>query len=41
MRQSPISGGFSNTYAKGKVPLQLPSPLYLNLGCGKDVRDGF
>lgn len=41
MRQSPVSGGFSNTNAKGKLPQQLPSPLYVNLGCGKDVRDGF
>ncbi len=41
MRQSPISGGFSNTNAKGKLPQHLPSPLYLNLGCGKDIRDGF
>ncbi|HRI32068.1 MAG TPA: methyltransferase domain-containing protein, partial [Candidatus Kapabacteria bacterium] len=41
MRQAPISGGFSNSQAKGTLPKQLPQPLYLNLGCGKDVRDGF
>lgn len=33
--------GFSNNQAKGVLPNPLPSPLLLNLGCGKDVRDGF
>ena len=41
MKQSPVMGGFSNTRAKGILPNPLPSPLYLNLGCGKDVREGF
>lgn len=36
-----ISSGFSNSKSKGKLPDNLPSPLYLNLGCGHDVRDGF
>jgi glycosyltransferase involved in cell wall biosynthesis/predicted SAM-dependent methyltransferase len=35
------SGGFSNKLATGKMPAILPSPLYLNLGCGLDFRDGF
>lgn len=33
--------GFSNNQAKGKLPNPLPSPLLINLGCGKDIRDGF
>lgn len=33
--------GFSNRKATGKLPTTLPSPLLLNLGCGKDVREGF
>ncbi len=36
-----VSGGFSNKKAIGQLPDILPSPLYLNLGCGKDIRDGF
>ncbi|MBS1537195.1 MAG: glycosyltransferase, partial [Bacteroidetes bacterium] len=36
-----LRGGFSNSTAKGKLPTPLPTPLYLNLGCGRDVRDGF
>jgi glycosyltransferase involved in cell wall biosynthesis/ADP-heptose:LPS heptosyltransferase/2-polyprenyl-3-methyl-5-hydroxy-6-metoxy-1,4-benzoquinol methylase/Flp pilus assembly protein TadD len=36
-----IRGGFSNTTARAALPDPLPSPLYLNLGCGLDVRDGF
>lgn len=34
-------GGFSNKPATGELPTILPSPLMLNLGCGKDVRDKF
>lgn len=33
--------GFSNNKAIGKLPEPLPSPLLLNVGCGKDVREGF
>jgi glycosyltransferase involved in cell wall biosynthesis/SAM-dependent methyltransferase len=33
--------GFHNTKAVGKLPMILPSPLKLNLGCGRDVRDGY
>jgi len=33
--------GFSNKQATGKMPEPLPNPLLLNLGCGKDIRDGF
>ena len=33
--------GFSNKRATGKMPNPLPEKVYLNLGCGKDVRDGF
>ena len=36
-----IYGGFSNKLARGVLPSPLPSPLLLNLGCGKDVREGF
>ncbi|MBK9249242.1 MAG: glycosyltransferase [Ignavibacteria bacterium] len=36
-----IRGGFSNKNARATMPNPLPSPLYLNLGCGLDVRDGF
>ncbi|SPD74740.1 hypothetical protein PITCH_A330005 [uncultured Desulfobacterium sp.] len=36
-----ISGGFSDKPATGKLPHPLPSPLFLNLGCGKDIREGF
>ncbi len=36
-----LNHGFSNYDAKGNLPSTLPSPLFLNLGCGKDVRDGF
>ena len=32
---------YPNTPAQGQLPSQLPSPLYVNLGCGNDVRDGF
>lgn len=35
------SGGFSNQLATGKLPHPLPKPLWLNLGCGKDIRDNF
>lgn len=38
---SDLTGGFSNKRAAGKIPSPFPSPLYLNLGCGKDIRDGF
>jgi glycosyltransferase involved in cell wall biosynthesis len=33
--------GFFNTKAVGIMPKILPSPLKLNLGCGRDIRDGF
>lgn len=36
-----IPSGFSNSKSTGKLPDNLPSPLYLNLGCGNDIRDGF
>ncbi|MEN6510744.1 MAG: glycosyltransferase [Chloroherpetonaceae bacterium] len=36
-----LSGGFSNTKASGSLPDPLPFPLFLNLGCGNDIRDGF
>lgn len=36
-----LPGGFSNKLAEGKLPGTLPEPLYLNLGCGNDIRDGF
>lgn len=39
--KSDITGGFSNKKAYGKLPFPLPKPLALNLGCGKDVKDGF
>ncbi len=38
---SDFYGGFSNKAATGKLPVPLPSPLLLNLGCGPDVKDGF
>lgn len=36
-----LSGGFSNKAATGILPDPLPSPLYVNLGCGADVRENF
>lgn len=36
-----LPGGFSNKEAEGKLPDNLPSPLKLNLGCGKDVRNSY
>jgi len=36
-----VAGGFANADASGLLPDPLPSPLYLNLGCGRDVRRGF
>ncbi len=36
-----VQGGFSNRQAQGRLPDPLPSPLYLNVGCGRDVRDGY
>ncbi len=36
-----LPGGFSNHKATGELPKVLPYPLRLNLGCGKDFRDGF
>jgi glycosyltransferase involved in cell wall biosynthesis len=33
--------GFSQQRAVGRLPAPLPDPLYLNLGCGLDVREGF
>lgn len=41
MKQTPVTGGFSNRRAMGILPERLPSPLYLNLGCGNDIREGF
>ena len=35
------SFGFSNNEASGSLPEILPSPLKLNLGCGKDVRESY
>jgi GT2 family glycosyltransferase/glycosyltransferase involved in cell wall biosynthesis/predicted SAM-dependent methyltransferase len=31
--------GFSKAKARGEMPNPLPSPLYLNLGCGNDIRE--
>jgi len=31
--------GFSKAKAQGEMPHPLPSPLYLNLGCGNDIRE--
>lgn len=36
-----LGHGFSNRVAGGKLPQPLPQPLYLNLGCGNDIRPGF
>lgn len=36
-----LHGGFSNARATGVLPNPLPQPLYLNLGCGRDVRDDY
>ncbi len=36
-----LPGGFANRKATGELPKVLPYPLRLNLGCGKDFRDGF
>ncbi len=36
-----IYNGFSDNLSKGVLPLELPSPLLLNLGCGKDIRDAY
>lgn len=36
-----LHGGFSNKKASGLLPNPLPFPLFLNLGCGNDIRDGF
>ncbi|HPP40751.1 MAG TPA: hypothetical protein PK498_10720, partial [Candidatus Kapabacteria bacterium] len=33
--------GFSNKKATGVMPNPLPERVFLNLGCGKDIRDGF
>ncbi|MEJ5244460.1 MAG: glycosyltransferase [Bacteroidota bacterium] len=33
--------GFSNKKATGKMPNPLPEKVFLNLGCGKDIRNGF
>jgi glycosyltransferase involved in cell wall biosynthesis/predicted SAM-dependent methyltransferase len=34
-------GGFSNRPAAGKLPDPLPEKVLLNLGCGRDIREGF
>lgn len=39
--ETALPSGFSNRKATGKLPDKLPDPLFLNLGCGNDVRDGF
>ena len=39
--ENKLDNGFANQKALGKMPSPLPSPLYLNLGCGNDIRDGF
>lgn len=39
--QQDLHGGFSNREARGAMPSPLPSPLWLNLGCGRDIREGF
>ncbi|MCZ2132203.1 MAG: glycosyltransferase [Bacteroidetes bacterium] len=36
-----LDGGFSNRQARGRLPYPLPNPLRLNLGCGRDIREGF
>jgi glycosyltransferase involved in cell wall biosynthesis/predicted SAM-dependent methyltransferase len=36
-----VNYSFSRRSATGNLPDVLPSPLFLNLGCGLDVRDGF
>ncbi|HOV92965.1 MAG TPA: glycosyltransferase [Candidatus Kapabacteria bacterium] len=36
-----LNGGFSNKKASGSLPDPLPFPLFLNLGCGNDVRENF
>ena len=36
-----VRGGYSNKVAEGKMSHPLPSPMYLNLGCGRDIREGF
>jgi len=33
--------GFSKNQAVGKMPETLPSPLKLNLGCGRDIKEGW
>lgn len=38
---SETGSGFSNNQAIGKLPNPLPTPLLLNLGCGRDIREGF
>ena len=35
------AGGFATKAAAGKLPEPLPSPLLLNVGCGRDIREGF
>ncbi len=39
--KSDLEGGFSNKKATGRLPVPLPKPLALNLGCGRDVKEGF
>lgn len=36
-----LVNGFSNKDAVGVLPSPLPNPLKLNLGCGKDIQEGF
>lgn len=36
-----FNGGLSNEQAIGKMPDPLPQPMFLNLGCGNDIREGF
>jgi glycosyltransferase involved in cell wall biosynthesis/cytochrome c-type biogenesis protein CcmH/NrfG len=42
LRPAPgASAGFSSRPAAGRLPQPLPGPLFLNVGCGKDVRQNF
>ncbi len=41
MNRTGAAGGFSNRKAQASLPVPLPAPLRLNLGCGRDVREGF
>jgi len=34
-------GGYYNKKASGNMPIPLPTPFKLNLGCGRDIKAGF